>query len=269
MKALVISLLRISESRFILLLLFTLSLPSGVTYAQEGSDNRKVEKQIKDVTATGPFPFFVSAHPYSLLTNKNADINQTFRYANQYKGTSLKTPRNAWGFAINGGVRLLRTGILEVGYTQFSRGQENGPLDLRITERIGSLRAGASLGIYYPLSVQVLAGYITSTTDFLIIESEAGTETRRRVSIGENLMKGRKGVEMGIRLVFMDPVGAGGGLGGYLEFRQMIFLDSFDYAPYLRALDPSATDTFKSDDNYRMITIGFVAPLALRGVIGK
>lgn len=269
MKASANLLSEISGNKFILLLPFlSVALSCITTHAQERSDNYKVQKQIKDVTATGPFPFFVSVHPYTLLAKGNADVKKTFHYGNQYKGSALSTPKNAWGFAINGGVRVLRTGIVEAGYTQFSRGQADGPLDLRITERIASLRLGASFGIYYPISVQAYAGYTSAMTDFTIIESNGGTETKRRISIGENVLKGRKGFEWGARLVLMDPVGAGGGLGGYFEFRQ-IFAESVSYAPYLRALDPAASDTFSSDTNYRIFTIGFVAPLALRGMIGK
>jgi hypothetical protein len=277
MKASVISWPSISGSKpGLLIALLLMASPLVRTLGQvvdkRGDEevlNRKVEKQIKDVTATGPFPFYVAAHPFTLYSIRNEDIKRAFQFANQFKDTSLDTPIRAWGYAINGGVRILRTAFVEAGYTQLSRRQTDGPLDVRITERVGSVRLGASMGIYYPLSVQFYAGYVTSTTDFLILESLGGNTTRQRISISEDIWKGRKGFELGGRLVFMDPVGAGGGLGGYIEFRQVIFRDSHDYAPYLRALDDSATGVFRSDSNYRVFTVGFIAPLALRGVIGK
>lgn len=229
--------------------------------------NIAVETQLKDVTATGPYPFYISFRPL-LVSTRNRDIKNLFEIQNRYAGSDLFVPRRAWGYNLDAGVRVAKTLIIEFNYTQLLRRSNNAATDLRISQRAAGLRLGGAFGIYYPLSIQFCAGFVTNTSEFTIIEKNAGTDNKRKLTFSESLLKGRFGGDFALRLVVMDPVGAGGGIGFFVELRQLFFANRLNYTPYVRTLDQTTSEQFRSDSNYRLFSVGLTAPLALRSHVG-
>ena len=246
-------------SKAVILMLLCGVVPS--TKAQDKGDfNLRVKDQLKDVTGTGPYPIYLRAQPL-LFSIANTDAMKCFQVYDKYEG-GLTTPKTMWGFNADLGFRF-RKWFWEIGFTQMGRKSKDHELSLRVREQFAALRLGYALSIYYPISFQFSAGYVTSATD-IILTDPSSTIPKRKLGFGESALKGRSGMEVGARFVLMDPVGSGGGLGITIECRLMHFFDSLDYSPFARILNDTATETITSDNTFGIFSIGIIAPIAYR-----
>lgn len=242
------------------ILMLLCGLAPSANAQEKGEFNLRVKDQLKDVTATGPYPIYLRAQPL-LFSIANTDAMKCFQVYDKYEG-GLTTPKTMWGFNTDLGFRF-RKWFWEIGFTQMGRQSKDHELSLRVREQFATLRLGYVLSVYYPISFQFHAGYVTSVTDIILIDPSS-TIPKRKLAFGESALKGRPGIELGARFVLMDPVGAGGGLGITVEYRLMHFFESLDYSPFARILNDTATETITSDNTFGIFSIGIIAPIAYR-----
>lgn len=240
-------------------LLLLLAFAVDASAQREEEFNIQVKDQIKDVTAAGPYPLYLRFQ--GLLSMANTDALRCFRVYDKYEG-QLATPITMWGFDTDAGFRL-RQWFFEMGFTQVGRKAREDGVSLRVREQFASARLGYALSVYYPISFQFHAGYVTGFTE-IILTDPASAIPKRKLGFGESVFKGRPGLELGLRFVLMDPVGAGGGMGIAIEYKHMHFFKSLDYSPLARALDDAAIEKVTSDNTFGIFSISVIAPIAYR-----
>lgn len=133
-----------------------------------------------------------------------------------------------------------------------------------------SIRLGKRINILYPITLQLQTGpqfYNFYTTRESIDNADTSYISTERNGLG--LFENRKhnrviaGWDFRSRLMIFDPAGTAGGLGFYFEYSQQ-------YTFGKRSLNSSyqkflgTTETEPEKWWYGAITIGLVAPLALR-----
>jgi hypothetical protein len=229
--------------------------------AQDNNTNNETEadQQIRDVTPAGPYPIYLHVMP--LFEFQNRDFAEGIKHFNQVKSTELNEFSMGFGYKADVGIKFYKRLFLEVGYTRATVNVHQNTDRLIVSNRYFAARVGFAKTIYYPLSIQAYGGFLLGGTQFVI----DAADTRSTISFnGRNWWQDRNGIEGGVRLVFADPAGSGGGLGFVIEASYVHFVDRYSYRPYLAFLDPTNTESFASDPNFWTLSIGIVVPIAIK-----
>ena len=247
------------KSAFVLAVVLPLCWVGVMAQENETNDEVEADQQIRDVTPAGPYPIYLRVMP--LFEFQNRDFAMGINYFNQIKSTHLNQFPMGFGYDVDVGIKFLKRFFLEVGFTRATVNVKQGEDRLIVANRYFTGRLGFAKTIYYPISVQGYAGFLLGGTQFVI---DAG-DTRSIVNFrGRNWWQDRRGVEGGLRLVFTDPAGSGGGLGFVLEAKVVHFIDKYSYGSYLSYLDSSNTQSFVSDPDFWTLSVGIVVPIAIK-----
>jgi hypothetical protein len=233
----------------------------GMTQHKKEKKERAFNQQIKDATPAGPFPLYLRIPAVNLMFQNN-DVGKTFDRYNRVNGTSFKSYTKSWGLSIDGGVKIYRSWFAEVGVNWNSRVARTGSTRLEVSHAMRSVRMGVNMNFHYPACAQFYAGLLSTSTNFTV---EEGGETMR-FPFGQKVFKGRFGGELGARFVFANPVGAGGGIGFFAEYKLVVYPDHdrVYYQDYLDGIGDTTLKKFSADRGYGLFLAGVVIPIALK-----
>ena len=235
----------------------------GVHASAQNNDIQSLEaeadQQIRDVTPAGPYPIYLRLMP--MFEFQNRDFQEGIKHFNESKSRDLQEASMGFGYKIDAGVKFYKRLFLEVGYARATVNVHQNTDRLIVSNRYFAARLGFSKSIYYPISIQGYGGFLLGGTQFVV----DAADKRNAISFtGTNWWQDRKGIETGVRLLFADPAGSGGGLGFVLEANFVHYIDSYSYGTYLGFLDSANTESFVSDPNFWTLSIGIVVPLAIK-----
>ena len=191
-----------------------------------------------DITPAGPYSIYVTGHWSFLMGHKD------FR---NWTGTK-KQPRGI-GFAL--GHKVGKTTFLEGGYERYSARLTDGQ-DTVMTLHTFSTRLGFRYTLFYPIGFHFQGGLFLRNARFRIGDNGANEQwmvTAQTYNVG---------VEGRVKLVFLDPVGTGGGPGFYLEYRYRNLLDDEQFN--INGV------IFERDNTNHAFSVGVIVPLALKKI---
>ena len=226
---------------------------------------------LRKVTGTGPYPLYINAkahiNPFlPLYKNLRKEIDSVYDIENGNGdlgfevdlGVSVRGKKNILGKNVHG---------FEVGY-QFMKAtvHKNDTFGMNLTYGHVALKYAWRHNILYPITCQITPGILLFGAEklhkfnyTLNMKDEFSNRSSLRF-----IDKGFSGLEIGGKLMFLDPAGSDGDLG-YIVLEvvyQYYFSNSFDI---------TSIKDFYGLDNYNeeprqmlMIGLGIVLPIAIR-----
>jgi hypothetical protein len=247
----------------------------GTAAAQAASD------QVRDVNSAGPFPVYIAvqrawAPGFEEFRYLSTKFTENYPEAKDRK--SLYGWEYGLGFAIN--EKRINNVYLELNYRvlrrHLSRNLNPGPNGVEQTllfrNETVSLRLGKRVNVYYPITLQVQGGPILfqqiTGRPGVKLTNDTLTVTGRR--FGNSFFNDWfPGMNAKVRLNFLDPIGASGGLGLYLEGDASYYATRLPverilgFFPSVRPAPAPGSFQRKSRWSYTW-SFGCVVPLALR-----
>ena len=226
---------------------------------------------INKVTCTGPFPMYINAKAHfnpilPLYKDLRKDIDVVYGIGKGNGdvgfeadlGISVHSSKNRLGKNVHG---------FELGYQYMkSTIQQNDTFGMNLSYGHLTLKYAWRHNILYPFTCQITPGVLLFGAEKLHkynYTSDVQDDVNNRSTL-RHLDKGFSGLEIGGKLMFMDPAGTDGDLG-YIVLEvlyQYYFGDNFDSA---------SINEFYGLQNYAneqrqtlMIGLGIVLPIAIR-----
>ncbi len=262
-----------------------------------------IDNQMKDVTAAGPFPFYINISPGRIILD-NADFKWLAAVYNSNEDHAQITNLNSahWGYGFDFGWKIFRTLSKERWplflESSYNVGTKQGKVDagiksfkLTIRHFTYSTRIGTRVS-YFPFSFHVQAGIIWKNSIDIssqyksIVPTKDGMgdtvvdRTSREVLdyniLFTNILFPRSisnwGMDLRFRIYLMDPIGAGGGIGIFFEYRGLFFpknssseRDDQTFARTAQIItNNERLQPIAVDRNYSSFSMGISTPIALK-----
>lgn len=224
-----------------------------------------VDANVRHASGKGPFPLFVTAR--GAFTSNFQDMRPVAAMlGDEFERSDGKFRMRGGGFTFGGiicGEHWPRWNILaEVGYTKLGRKLHTADRDsvFKWREEIVSFRLGHRFTPFYPVTIHAHLGIFYHYSRALALEGPGSAAERR---LRAEYPFGVSGAEADLRLVLLDGVGSGGGLGVFFEVQGLYGFETRRIGAFDTALGGSSTN---ENVPIRLVCYGFgiTVPLALR-----
>ncbi len=247
--------------------LFLIVAAAAVAVAQVSSD------KVRDVNAAGPFPLYITVQGAMGIGFK--DIKDFSRmYSAHYPSNRNRTP---WGVEVTAGFAVNEKNINNiyvepVCYRNLGRSFRSKWAKFSYTNETSSLRVGFRGNIFYPITCHFQAGILYYRHIRIDVDSLNGNGKRptpwRSFYINDVFSFRRvhiPGIEGKFRLNLLDPIGAAGGLGLFVEVYAVYYDNERTYYPGNVFAPGIVMSHGPSIDSFAMsLSAGAIIPLALR-----